>query len=206
MRSANYATCVVTSDSATPVCGVCGGGLKGGATKYCSLACYHAVQRSGSVADRFWAKAAVGADDACWPWTASIAKTTGYGQFTWAGKYGRTAPAKAHRVAWELTHGDIPAGLSVLHHCDNRPCVNPRHLFVGTHTDNMQDAAAKGRLHTARPRLQKVTVDQIAEIRSLIAGGALRYRVAEQFGISKTQVTFLVTGQRRQYDAPLEGS
>lgn len=68
----------------------------------------------------------------------------------WAGLrfrdgYGRVGSKQAHRVAWEQTYGPIPEGLFVLHRCDNRPCVNPEHLFLGTNTDNMQDMVAKGR-------------------------------------------------------------
>ena len=71
----------------------------------------------------------------CWLWAGSINN---------AG-YGRLGPGYAHRFAWEHFRGPIPDGLSVLHHCDRRHCVNPDHLFIGTAKDNGLDMAAKGR-------------------------------------------------------------
>lgn len=79
----------------------------------------------------------------CWQWTGSRTVSRGV---PWYGKTknrGRTL--LAHRVAWEFANGPIPDGLDVLHRCDNPICVNPDHLFLGTHTDNMQDRLAKGR-------------------------------------------------------------
>lgn len=90
-----------------------------------------------SVEDRFWPKVEKSAG--CWLWRAAI-DTTGYGVMNAGGR-----KAYAHRVSFELAHGPIPDGLEVLHSCDVRPCVNPDHLSVGTRTDNMQDAKAKGR-------------------------------------------------------------
>jgi len=93
------------------------------------------------VAERFWAKVdKSGGPDVCWPWLGAKMTRTGYGQMEVDGR-----PVLTHRLAYELSTGVIPEGLWVLHSCDNRPCCNPAHLFLGTHTDNMRDCAAKGR-------------------------------------------------------------
>lgn len=88
--------------------------------------------------DRFWLK--VSKTDGCWLWQG--AKRNGYGMFWQSGRL-----ASAHRVAWELSYGAIPERMQVLHKCDNRLCVNPFHLFVGTQRDNLQDAVNKGHLN-----------------------------------------------------------
>ena len=90
------------------------------------------------VVERFWSK--VRKSDGCWEWTGSVAKT--YGKF-WDGK----RSVRAHRFSWELHNGrEVPAGKCICHHCDNRLCVRPDHLFDGTQKDNVHDARAKGRL------------------------------------------------------------
>jgi len=95
--------------------------------------------------ERIWSKVAKAGADECWPWTHG--KTlAGYGQTTVNGE-----KRLAHRLAWELAVGPIPAGLCILHRCDNPPCCNPAHLFLGTKKDNAADAIAKGRPF-GRPR------------------------------------------------------
>lgn len=94
-----------------------------------------------NVQDRFFEK--VRKTRKCWEWTALT--VNGYGRF----RIGNSL-VSAHRYAYELSFGEIPAGLFVLHKCDNRSCVKPAHLFLGTLQANMQDAVAKGRHYNAR--------------------------------------------------------
>lgn len=89
------------------------------------------------VAGRFWSKVDKG--PGCWTWTGAT-QNYGYGAVTIHG-----LTRRAHRVSWELAHGPIPDGLHVCHRCDNPPCVNPDHLFLGTAQDNVDDKDAKGR-------------------------------------------------------------
>lgn len=88
---------------------------------------------------KFWGNVRIGARHECWPWTAAR-HPRGYGHL-WI----RRRAVNAHRISWVLSHGEIPDGLSVLHHCDNPPCVNPNHLFLGTQQDNVKDMVEKGR-------------------------------------------------------------
>jgi hypothetical protein len=87
-----------------------------------------------------------------------------YGLFCW-----KQQTVKAHRASWSIYQGEIPAGAHVLHRCDNPPCVNPDHLFLGTHQDNMRDCSVKGR--AARPHggasyLAKLTDADVMAIRA----------------------------------------
>lgn len=110
------------------------------------------------VAERFWRYVVPMMDDrGCWEWTGALkgGSSLSYGIF---GKHDR-----AHRVSWEINCGPIPAGLFVLHRCDNASCVNPRHLFLGTQRQNMHDMLAKGRSKTSEHLHKAVAAS--AEIR-----------------------------------------
>jgi len=103
---------------------------------------------------------------------------------------------RTHRLAWMLEHGKIPSGLCVCHHCDNPSCVNPSHLFVGTHADNAHDRDSKGRRQPPRGAKHgraRLTRENIQEIRALYATGEyLQRELGEQFGVSRGYVSQIV--------------
>lgn len=144
----------------------------------------------------FWAKVDnSGGMYACWPWTGVLWKGYSYGHLE-RNKH----KIKAHRYAWEQAFGPIPVGLLVCHHCDNPPCVNPGHLFLGTQKANLADMIAKGR--SARgdrsgarrhPELmghrRKLTEVAVREIRRRYALGGVRQRdLGAEFGVTQTMI------------------
>ena len=141
---------------------------------------------------RFWSKVKCGPDNECWPWQSSILKS-GYGSFGFDGKIQR-----AHRVAWQLaTRTTIPSGLCVCHHCDNRRCVNPRHLFLGTQAMNVEDARAKGRVLGRPSTLSK---SEITEIRQrYAAGGIFQYQLAREYQIDQAMISRIVNRKAYAY-------
>jgi hypothetical protein len=127
-----------------------------------------------TVAERFWSKVTRG--EGCWEW-AGRRHRQGYGAF-WIG----CKIFLAHRVAYELEGGAVPSGLCVCHRCDNPPCVNPAHLFLGTQRENVADMVSKGRGNV------RLSAADIEEIKRLQAAGMYQRDIAARFGVCVTTV------------------
>lgn len=120
----------------------------------------------------------------CWIWMGAL-NDSGYGMASTQRKDGSWKMKRAHVLAYEAVHGQVPKGLFVCHRCDVRCCINPSHLFVGTNTDNMVDASRKGRL----PRGEKhhgckLSVEAVREIRASSETRSL----ARKFGVHRTSI------------------
>ena len=123
--------------------------------------------------------------DGCRVWTHSLLASGGYGQINVGG-----VPRRAHVVAYEQVHGPVPEGMFVCHTCDNPPCINVDHLFLGSAADNAADMARKGRsTRGERNRWAVLTEDQVIEIRAQVSGGARQRDVAGRFGVSQATVS-----------------
>lgn len=139
---------------------------------------------------RFWSK--VRKSDGCWRWLGQTDKD-GYGNMTCRFPGGRIY-GRTHRIVWKLAHGSIPRDLLVLHTCDNPPCVNPEHLYLGTHLENVRDRVLRNRQtnlgrHGNHARGEnhgraKLTNDQARTIKSRLSQGESPGSLAKEFGIS----------------------
>lgn len=122
--------------------------------------------------------------DGCWIWTAQRAG--------WKNKYGRfwvqhDKAIRAHRYSFQHFCGDIPHGFEVCHKCDNMLCVNPDHLYLGTHQENVQDCVRKG-----RSGLAKLTPEQVLDIRQKRKSGISAKSLSEEYGVSDRQIRNIV--------------
>ena len=109
----------------------------------------------------------------------------GHGQITYNGR-----PERTHRIAWMLKHGPIPDGMSVLHTCDNPPCCNDEHLFLGTQTDNMDDRTTKGRIPKgAKHGSAKLTDADVREIRRRVSIGETQQSLAKIYKVSQPVIS-----------------
>lgn len=143
--------------------------------------------------EAFWAKA-IKQPNGCWEWTGCLTDS-GYGLLTWAGKRDR-----AHRIAYRIFNKrSIPAGLFVCHKCDNRKCINPEHLFLGTNYDNVMDMVSKGRdslfKNGREAGNRKFTPEQVKEIRSLYPK-LNTVELAKIYRVANSTISYIVNGKQ----------
>lgn len=137
------------------------------------------------VIDRFLNKTKIIGD--CLVWTGAR-DTSGYGNFRYLRK-----TIKANRMSFVLFRDEIPYGLMVLHKCDNPPCVNPDHLFLGTHKDNYDDMVKKGRevrsgVKGSKSHFAKLNDKKVIEIRALIKKGVTQDKISKKYGVSRAHI------------------
>lgn len=175
-------------------------------TRFCSHACYHQSRLIDPVI-RFWSHVDRRDVDDCWLWTGGK-QTSGYGNFG----IEHSKSVGAHRFSYELAEGEIPAGLSVLHSCDTKLCVNPRHLRAGTQQENLRDMVERGRSTAGdknpsrlyperrargeRHGQAKLTVQEVQALRETYNEGGWTFkRLSEKFGISPSVARNIVRGK-----------
>ncbi len=147
------------------------------------------LQMSGRELQRFHSLISVNGSSGCHEFTRLF--DLGYGKFFLRGKTWR-----AHRLSWTISYGEIPGGLFVLHRCDNRACVNPRHLFLGNQADNMADMVSKGR-HFGRSRDTRLSESDVYAIRFIDENTALKQvQIAKLYGVSRNQINNILCGIR----------
>lgn len=128
--------------------------------------------------------------DSCWNWTGAI-NSDGYGSWV------RDKGDKTHRVAWRLANGPIPDGSHVLHRCDNRRCVNPDHLFLGTNADNVADKMAKGR--HARGEATPAARLTEADVRAIRNDPRDNATIGREYGVTTTTIWQIKHRKRWQH-------
>ena len=158
------------------------------------------------IEDRYWEKVDKSDLNGCWPWTAGRDKKMGYGQF-----FGTKPGQIAHRIGWELAFGPIPKGLCVCHSCDNPPCQNPSHWFLGTHKENTADMMAKGRMDGVsihpewrargeRNGLAKLSENAVREIREKYATGRFsQFQLGQEYGVNQTKISLVIRRKTWQH-------
>lgn len=163
--------------------------------KFCSPPCYwkHRTTLRRPMADRLWPKVdQSGGPAACWPHHEKGRRPKGYGTIGTGGRNGQDIAAS--RAAWIVTYGPIADGLYVLHTCDNPPCCNPAHLFLGTPSDNMADKVNKGRQTRGEQiKSAKLTEAQAREILVKFATGTVKQtELGREYGVSNITISDLV--------------
>jgi hypothetical protein len=147
-------------------------------TEHCSVKCYKNIH--------FWSL--IEKTNYCWIWRGYRNK----------GGYGSNGIILTHRKMWKITYGEIPPKMFVLHRCDNRSCVNPKHLFLGTQVDNMKDMVEKGRSTKGRSHKAsncKLKEKDIIEIKLLYSKGHTQQEISVLYSVSQTNISRIIIGK-----------
>lgn len=144
-----------------------------------------------NTARKFWSLVSKGLESECWMWKGRRHRQ-GYGRFLLNSKYWLS-----HRLAYALSVGPFDQSLDVCHVCDNPPCVNPAHLRLGTHQENMADMVAKGRgVKGERVGKSKLSADKVLRMREKYAGGGYSSRtLALEYGVNRSVAYRIVSGK-----------
>jgi hypothetical protein len=159
------------------------------------------AEASPTLQQRFDAKCGKPDANGCIPWLG-VTINGGYGVLSFKGNHRTTA----NRIAWVLKRGDIPPEILVLHKCDNPPCVNVEHLFLGTYLDNVQDMVSKDRHAwrdwTVSQKLNKVDSERIFDLRH---AGYAQQHIANWMFVSRSLISMVLAGKFRYFSSPYEG-
>ena len=160
--------------------------------RFCSVSCAVKARPQPSSEECF--NRMVQKTDGCWKWQGAQ-DGHGYGQIRI-----NCHTKRVHRFSYELHRGPIPKGMDVCHSCDNRICVNPDHLFVGTRHDNMMDASMKRRtVFGDRQPASKLTDQKVSFARQLRLNGWTYAKIAERFNVSDATLWKAITGRTWQH-------
>ena len=155
------------------------------------------IENKANVFERLISNMVVNKTSGCWEWIGS--KRNGYGRMIIGSRTdGTRRSASAHRVSYELLHGEIPAGMEVCHRCDNPCCVNPHHLFLGTRQDNIDDREKKGGNNPPKGEKHtkaKLTESSVMEIRAKRIAGVPFGKLATEYGVCKKTIQDAASGK-----------
>jgi hypothetical protein len=148
------------------------------------------ITLSESDIKRFWDNVNKKGLDECWEWKSNDLRGKGYGYIRVKDKN-----IKANRISWVIHNGPIPESKLVLHKCDNPRCVNPNHLYVGTHSDNNMDREYRNSNYL-KGRMSKFSSEDIDTIKKLYIDGVYQKDIAKQFNVSQSYISFIIKGIR----------
>lgn len=161
-----------------------------GLTREFALPLLTEPQRWGrSAMDRYNARHTVGSPDECWPWTGGVDRA-GYGRISVVG----LNIIQVHRIAYLIYIGDLPAGWELMHNCDTPHCVNPAHMKLGTHTDNMHDMSIKKRANYGGSR-RVLNPDLVRNMRARYAAGETISSIYRSLNVDWGTVRHAVQGR-----------